>query len=105
MTEPRYRVLMKSFIAGELLEEGAEIVFHGIPGSNLEPLNELAIGAKKSGHPSVEDVSKAAVSDNSDDLVKLKEEYEALFGKKPHHNANVETLRSKIVEKRKELGV
>lgn len=44
--EPRYRVLAKSFINNGIVEEGAEVVFHGEPGENLEPLNDAAVKAK-----------------------------------------------------------
>ncbi|MDP1491629.1 hypothetical protein Q6292_28420, partial [Klebsiella pneumoniae] len=40
-----------------------------------------------------------------DELHKLREEYELLFKEKPHHNTKAETLREKIAEKRKDLGV
>lgn len=40
-----------------------------------------------------------------DELDKLREEYELLFNEKPHHNTKAETLREKIAEKRKDLGV
>ncbi|HCI6189514.1 TPA: hypothetical protein NPO39_004623, partial [Klebsiella variicola subsp. variicola] len=40
-----------------------------------------------------------------DELDKLREEYELLFNEKPHHNTKPETLREKIAEKRKDLGV
>ncbi|MCH9374810.1 hypothetical protein MMP84_07490, partial [Klebsiella pneumoniae] len=40
-----------------------------------------------------------------DALDKLREEYELLFNEKPHHNTKAETLREKIAEKRKDLGV
>jgi hypothetical protein len=42
---PRYRVNTKSFIANNLVEEGAEIEYDGIPGSNLDPLDKAAENA------------------------------------------------------------
>ena len=35
----------------------------------------------------------------------MNEAYELLFNEKPHNNAKAETLREKIADKRKELGV
>lgn len=81
----KYRVLRLSHIHNNLWPEGAEIEYDGVPGSALEPLNEGGGG--------------------DDELDKLREEYELLFNEKPHHNTKAETLREKIAEKRKDLGV
>ena len=39
------------------------------------------------------------------ELTALQDQYQQLFGKKPHHNAGAEKLRADIDAKRKELGV
>ncbi|MGK3324894.1 hypothetical protein ACSLO2_22050 [Escherichia coli] len=79
------------------------------PGSALEPVNDAArqAKAKVAGKESMAATSTKIINDVSDDgeLDKLREEYELLFNEKPHHNAKAETLREKIADKRKELGV
>jgi hypothetical protein len=79
------------------------------PGSALEPVNDAArqAKAKVAGKVSMAATSTKIINDVSDDgeLDKLREEYELLFNEKPHHNAKAETLREKIADKRKELGV
>ncbi|EQA0798701.1 hypothetical protein BU446_06720 [Escherichia coli] len=82
--KPKYRVLRLSHIHNNLWPEGSEIEYDGEPGSALEPINDAA---------------------EDGDLDKIREEYELLFNEKPHHNAKAETLREKIADKRKELGV
>lgn len=101
----KYRVLRLSHIHNNLWPEGSEVEYDGEPGTALEPLNDAAKAAKakakhKGGFVVVNDVGEG-----SDDLDKLREEYEALFNEKPHHNAKAETLREKIADKRAELGV
>ncbi|MBO0256091.1 hypothetical protein [Escherichia coli] len=101
----KYRVLRLSHIHNNLWPEGSEIEYDGEPGTALEPLNDAAKAAKakakhKGGFVVVNDVGEG-----SDELDKLREEYEALFNEKPHHNAKAETLREKIADKRAELGV
>lgn len=49
--QPLYRVLARSFIGNSIVEEGAEVVYHGEPGSNLEPLNDVAERAKAGRKP------------------------------------------------------
>lgn len=107
--KPKYRVLRLSHIHNNLWPEGSEIEYEGEPGSALEPINDAAKAAKaKVTGKAAETVTSAkpindAVED--DDLDKIREEYELLFNEKPHHNAKAETLREKIADKRKELGV
>lgn len=101
----KYRVLRLSHIHNNLWPEGSEVEYDGEPGTALEPLNDAAKAAKakakhKGGFVVVNDVGEG-----SDELDKLREEYEALFNEKPHHNAKAETLREKIADKRAELGV
>ncbi|NUD61414.1 hypothetical protein HUC21_02095 [Escherichia coli] len=101
----KYRVLRLSHIHNNLWPEGSEIEYDGEPGTALEPLNDAAKAAKakakhKGGFVVVNDVGEG-----SGELDKLREEYEALFNEKPHHNAKAETLREKIADKRAELGV
>lgn len=115
MEKPRYEVLEKSFIGGALLEAGQEVVFEGFPGSKLKPLNDAAFSAKSAAKgrgsaqvnvaaPYQEDGDQSD-DDATDDLDKLRDEYEHLFGERPHHNAKAATLSEKISERRKELGV
>lgn len=105
----KYRVLRLSHIHNNLWPEGSEIEYDGVPGSALEPLNESAKEAKAKATqkvvaaPTVGPVNEGGGGD--DELDKLREEYELLFNEKPHHNTKAETLREKIAEKRKDLGV
>ncbi len=108
----KYRVLRLSHIHNNLWPEGSEIEYDGEPGTALEPLNDAAKAAKaKAKHKGgfVGEISAQSplndVGEGSDDMDKLREEYEALFNEKPHHNAKAETLREKIADKRAELGV
>jgi hypothetical protein len=48
---PRYRVNTRSFINGMLVEPGVDVEYDGIPGSNLEPLDEEATAAKAAAAP------------------------------------------------------
>ncbi|EMF0895821.1 hypothetical protein V2F24_002432 [Enterobacter hormaechei] len=119
MKKAKYRVLRLSHIHNNLWPEGSEIEYDGEPGSALEPLNDAAVKAKKDAakkrgekYDAPEITKKKSDDDggqgNSDEvgeLDKLREEYEVLFNEKPHHNVNAETLREKIADKRKELGV
>lgn len=108
----RYKVLKKSFINGRLLYPGEEVEFTGMAGSNL-----LLI---ETGERVVANEGANTGSDNHDgdnggsggegggadaELTALQDQYQQLFGKKPHHNAGAEKLRADIDAKRKELGV
>lgn len=111
----KYRVLRLSHIHNQLWDEGAEVDYDGLPGSALEPLNDAAKKAKAKatgGKVAVVELPKTDGENTGDglpgsdaDLDKLREEYEALFNEKPHHNVKAETLREKIAQKRKDLGV
>lgn len=108
----KYRVLRLSHINSNLWPEGSEVEYDGEPGSALEPLNDAAKEAKaKAKSKGKASATVKAVSeplndvDPDDDLDKLREEYELLFNEKPHHNTKAETLREKIADKRKDLGV
>lgn len=116
----KYRVLRLSHIHNNLWPEGSEVEYEGEPGTALEPINEAAVKAKaaamnKRGQEYVAPESDKKSDDNGepgsvdgavdDDLDKLREEYELLFSEKPHHNTKAETLREKIADKRKELGL
>ena len=114
MTEKaKYLVLRLSYIDRQLHEEGAEIEYDGVPGSALKPLNEAAEAAKAKvtgGKKAVIEVVVPAVDvtdgvPGSEDVVKLREEYELLFNEKPHHNTSAKTLSEKIAEERQRLGV
>lgn len=112
MTEKaKYRVLRLSHIHNNLWPEGSEIEYDGEPGSALEPLNDAAVKAKAAAKGAALPVAVIPGGDgdgqNNDDgdLDKLREEYEALFGEKPHFNTGSKTLKEKIDERRKELGV
>ncbi|HDW3183898.1 TPA: hypothetical protein RMM43_000750 [Escherichia coli] len=113
----KYHVLRLSHIHNQLWEEGSEVEYEGVPGSALEPLNDAAKNAKAKATggkvPAVDapvleipnlDAGEGALSDDGD-MDKLREDYEALFNEKPHHNVKAETLREKIAQKRKDLGV
>ena len=41
----KYRVLEKSFINGDIHEAGTEVDYDGLPGANLEPLDDDAKAA------------------------------------------------------------
>lgn len=109
----KYRVLRLSHIHNNLWPEGSEVEYDGVPGSALEPLNEAAKAAKAKAYGKVAVVNAVKQSEplneeghgDDDALDKLREEYELLFNEKPHHNTKPETLREKIAEKRKDLGV
>lgn len=89
----KYTLKHRSFINGRLHEAGEVIHYDGEAGSNLIP----------DGVP----VEKQEVMDvdAQNELTKLREEYEELFGKKPHANAGIESLKAKIAEKRTEMSV
>lgn len=104
----KYRVLRLSHIHNNLWPEGSEIEYDGVPGSALEPLNDAAMAAKskaKAGPAVISSVTLNDAATGDDELDKLREEYEAIFNEKPHFNTKAETLREKIAEKRKDLGV
>lgn len=116
----KYRVLSLSHIHNNLWPEGSEIEYDGEPGSALEPLNDAAVKAKKDAakkrgakYEAPEITKKKSDGDDDDqgnggegdELDKLREEYEVLFNEKPHSNTGAKTLREKISDKRKELGV
>ncbi|WP_316391868.1 hypothetical protein [Citrobacter farmeri] len=107
--KPKYRVLRLSHIHNNLWPEGSEIEYDGEPGSALEPINDAAKAAKAkvTGKAAKTVTSAKPINDAAEDgdLDKIREEYELLFNEKPHHNAKAETLREKIADKRKELGV
>lgn len=107
--KPKYRVLRLSHIHNNLWPEGSEIEYDGEPGSALEPINDAAKAAKAkvTGKAAEAVTSTKPINDAAEDgdLDKIREEYELLFNEKPHHNAKAETLREKIADKRKELGV
>jgi hypothetical protein len=48
---PRYRLNARSFIKGSLQDAGAEVDFDGVPGSNLDPLDDEARAAKEAAAP------------------------------------------------------
>lgn len=119
----RYRVLRRSYINFQILEEGEEVEYSGKPGSALEPINEAAKLAKAgavvlaelvpvvderiespNSLPLVTTTELVPVVDPDAALQLLREEYEGLFGTKPHPATKEETLKTKIAEKRKELG-
>ncbi|MET5960898.1 hypothetical protein WIA93_08370 [Citrobacter amalonaticus] len=107
--KPKYRVLRLSHIHNNLWPEGSEIEYDGEPGSALDPINDAAKAAKAkvTGKAAEAVTSVKPINDAAEDgdLDKIREEYELLFNEKPHHNAKAETLREKIADKRKELGV
>ncbi|MBC4010430.1 hypothetical protein H8R13_01535 [Morganella morganii] len=113
----RYKVLKKSFINGRLLYPGEEIEFIGVAGSNLllietgeRVVANEGINAGNDNH-SGDDGGDGGIGASGGDggadneLIALQDQYQQLFGKKPHHNAGAEKLRADIDAKRKELGV
>ena len=88
-----YRVTRKSFINGHLLEEGNTIEYGGRAGDNLQLIDGDGNLLEEGG--------------DSDDSAKLalQQQYEEIFGTKPHHNAGVAKLTADIETKRKELGI
>lgn len=112
----RYIVKKKSFINGRLLYPGEEIEFDGMAGSNLFLIetgervvaNEGANTGSDNhdGDNGGGDGGAGTSSSGADaELIALQDQYQQLFGKKPHHNAGAEKLRADIDAKRKELGV
>lgn len=113
----RYRILAPSYINKQLLFEGDEVDYEGKPGSALEPINDAAKEAKKKAdknyvEPKPEDEKPPEQKPEGDgsnqadvDLAALRDEYEALFNSAPHPAMKAETMKTKIAEKRAELGV
>ncbi|MFS7308025.1 hypothetical protein [Rahnella inusitata] len=111
----RYRILAPSYINKQLLFEGDEVDYEGKPGSALEPINDAAKEAKKKADKNyvepkpgsaLEPKPEGSGSNQADvDLAALRDEYEALFGTAPHPAMKAETMKTKIAEKRAELGV
>lgn len=119
----RYKILATSYINKQLLFEGDEVDYDGKPGSALEPINDAAKEAKKKAdknyvEPKTEGDGEV-VNDSDDkpktegdgsnqadvDLAALRDEYEALFNSAPHPAMKAENMKTKIAEKRAELGV
>lgn len=88
-----YRVTRKSFINGHLLEEGDTIEYGGRAGDNLQLIDGDG------------NLLEEGDSDDSAKLAALQQQYEEIFGTKPHHNAGVAKLTADIEAKRKELGI
>nr|DAX05390.1 MAG TPA: hypothetical protein [Caudoviricetes sp.] len=114
----RYKVLKKSFINGRLLYPGEEIEFIGVAGDNLQlietgeriTVNEDANANANAGgdnHNGDNGGGEGGTGSSGADaeLIALQDQYQQLFGKKPHYNAGAEKLRADIDAKRKELGV
>lgn len=122
MEKAKYRVLRLSHIHNNLWPEGSEIEYDGEPGSALEPINAAAKAAKKKAdqkrgivpvdsnpEPQDDDEGQEDTGSNdantfSEDEAALRQQYEELFNKKPG-NMNVETIKERIAEERKKLGV
>lgn len=105
---PRYRVLQLSYLHKQLHMEGDEVDYVGEPGTNLHPLNDAAKTAYKAKHGAVPgdapEEEEEEEEEDSTELTQLRDDYEALFNKKPHPAMKADTLREKIAEKRTELG-
>ncbi|MDW5502461.1 hypothetical protein R6Y99_21930 [Pseudomonas lundensis] len=91
-----YRVTRKSFINGHLLEEGETIEYSGKAGDNLQLIDGEGNPLEEGGEGAGDDTNK---------LMALQQQYEEIFGVKPHHNAGVAKLTADIDAKRKELGI
>ncbi|MGQ5935268.1 hypothetical protein ACUNHG_14150 [Serratia sp. IR-2025] len=89
-----YRVTRKSFINGHLLEEGETIEYGGRAGDNLQLIDGDGNLLEEGGD-----------SDDSAKLAALQQQYEEIFGTKPHHKAGIAKLSEEIEAKRKELGI
>ncbi|HFF9779752.1 hypothetical protein [Serratia marcescens] len=89
-----YRVTRKSFINGHLLEEGDTIEYGGRAGDNLQLIDGDGNLLEEGGD-----------SDDSAKLAALQQQYEEIFGSKPHHKAGIAKLSEEIEAKRKELGI
>ncbi len=120
----RYKVLATSYIHKRIYQEGEEVEYEGKPGSALEPINDAAIAAKKKADKNYVEISpgegdgdqggegdgdqggEGEGSNQADvDLAALRDEYQALFGSSAHPAMKAETMKTKIAEKRAELGV
>lgn len=110
----RYKVLKKSFINGRLLYPGEEIEFIGVAGNNLQlietgeriTVNENANTGNDNHNGDNGGGEGGTGSSGADaELIALQDQYQQLFGRKPHYNAGAEKLRVDIDAKRKELGV
>ncbi|HID3655985.1 MULTISPECIES: hypothetical protein [Serratia] len=91
-----YRVTRKSFINGHLLEEGDTIEYGGKAGDNLQLID---------GEGNPLEVGGEGGDDDSAKLAALQQQYEEIFGSKPHHKAGIAKLSEEIEAKRKELGI
>ncbi len=92
----KYRVKERSFINGKLCEPGDIVEFSGEAGKNLIPHNDGDVVVKDDDLPTNEELQE---------LDQLRTIYEEMFGEAPHFNTKAETLKAKIAERRKELGV
>jgi hypothetical protein len=113
----RYKVLATSYIHKQILFEGDEVEYDGKPGSALEPINDAAKEAKKKADKNYVEPepegdkplglnTEGGGSNQADiDLAALRDEYQALFNAAPHPAMKAETMKTKIAEKRAELGV
>jgi len=126
----KYLVLRLSHIHNQLWDAGSEVEYDGKPGSALEPINDAAKAAKAkaeikgeaatttilngTGNPpgvggnsnqSGPEGGNGGDGEGDENLAELQEQYEQLFQKKPHPAMKADTLREKIAEKRKELGL
>ncbi|HEJ8055896.1 TPA: hypothetical protein SMI48_002227 [Serratia marcescens] len=91
-----YRVTRKSFINGHLLEEGDTIEYGGRAGDNLQLIDGEGNRLEEGGEGGDDDSTK---------LSALQQQYEEIFGTKPHHKAGIAKLSEEIEAKRKELGI
>ena len=91
---PEYKVAKRSFINGRLHEPGDIVTYDGEPGSNL-----VSVDA------SLSEKIVPASAEELTELDDLRKQYEDMFGEAPHFNTKAETLKAKIAERRKELGV
>ncbi|MGN9586228.1 hypothetical protein [Serratia marcescens] len=97
MSQPKmYRVTRKSFINGHLLEEGDTIEYGGKAGDNLQLIDGEGNLLEEGGEGGDDDSAKLAA---------LQQQYEEIFGSKPHHKAGIAKLSEEIEAKRKELGI
>ncbi|MDH8362068.1 hypothetical protein QIG42_26640, partial [Klebsiella pneumoniae] len=75
-------------------EPGDIVTYDGEPGSNLASVDA-----------SLSEKIVPASAEELTELDDLRKQYEEMFGEAPHFNTKAETLKAKIAERRKELGV
>lgn len=71
---PLYRVTRPSFVDGRLVPKGESVVYYGLPGSALHPLNAEAVKRKKAVQ-AIRTDSKLSATERQEKLRALSDEY------------------------------